>query len=910
MTFLEEVVDKALTLVPPNRLGQCLFLFPNKRAGLFFSRTLQRNPHRPDPLLVPEVATLAEWIFQYSGHQSAGWETMLLTLYRSYRELAGTHALSFELFYPNGRAILNDLMELDRGLLTQSQIKEVAMAAQSSDNQSSAFYALLDLLPKLHEHFNQALQNQNLIHEALALRRLLAQEGLLEKALDAYEAVFVCGFYPIDTAEIELFLQLRKQSSVHLLWDSDRYFIDQSEQEAGLLFKKPNLFSEEWDNMTSEIRDLDRQITLVETQGAIDQAKAMETVLRELAHNHDSAENTALILPHEALLLPLLSTIPEEFNRINITMGYPLAQSLPVTLLRNLLDLHRQIDDPAESVPFHPLYRLLKNPELAPFIHEDVHEALQHDQEAQTRSVPLSRALGWISPFEFLLTIPENPQELFDSLLKLLDALKNAMPLETENGQTDPKLELLYQVLRQIVSTSLFANAPDIHVSIKTAWLLLWESMEQGAIPFSGEPLEGLQIMGMLESRCLDFKNLIIPSFNEGIFPKGGSAFSLIPHEVRVKFNLTGHRENDAREAYHFYRLLKRCRRVWLIYDGSGRGENGTEASRFIKQIEHELTIHCPQNVLIKQPRVHTPPQICSPRIRVENNDKLRRHWQQMTFSPSAINTMLRCPLSFVYRYGLKIQEKSRDANEIDPRGIGLIAHKCLEELYHPVVGQAIDRAVIHRMLPQIPPLVARVSAEQYPGLDIHHGRPYLEGQILQELLNRFLAAQSKIAPYHLQAVEQHLSASLELDNKTRFQITGFIDRIDQTSECWRIVDYKSGTIAAADLNIKMMPEEFTFTDPFNRKSLAWQLLIYQWLFCLSRHESPEQVSCTLLSLRNPNDGFLDIKPSDKPIDRHDRFARLLKGLFSFLDDPGYIFEQTDQAQTCAHCPYKDICKR
>jgi hypothetical protein len=910
MTFLEQVIHKALAVIPQDQLGQSLFLFPNKRAGLFFSRTLQRNPDRPDPMVMPETNTLTEWVFRHSTYQPAGWETMVLTLFRCHRELAGDQAISFELFYPNAKAILNDLMELDRGLLNPAQIKELAQASQSSDNQSSAFFALLQHLPTLHERFNQALMEQNLVHEALALRLILNEPGQLEKALQDHTAVFACGFYPIDRAEIELFVRLNQAPSVHLVWDSDRYFTDQPDQEAGLLFKDSRLFSDEMDRGNSDIQDTDRHITLVETQGSVDQAKAMESVLQEMASDTSNAENTALILPQEALLLPLLSTIPAAFTRINITMGYPLAQSLPVSLLHNLHDLYRQIGDQTESVPFMPLFRLLKNPQWAPFLQAEVLAALQHDLEAQTRSVPLLKAKTWLHPYDSLLDLPQTPAELFERLLSLMDTLKGSLSTDTAGDQTDPKLELLYQIRKQIVATRRFASSPDISISMKTAWLLLWESLEQGAIPFSGEPLEGLQIMGILESRCLDFKNLIIPSCNEGVFPRGRSVFSLIPHEIRQQFKLTGHRENEAREAYHFYRLLKRSSHVWLIYDGSGRGENGTEASRYIKQIEHELTIHCPRTKLNKQPRVHTPPPICTPRIRIDNDRGLRQRWQEMTFSASAINTLLRCPLSFVYRYGLRIQEKSRPADETDPRGIGLIAHQCLEELYRPWVGKNIDRTVIHQMLPLIPSLVNRVSTEQYPGLNIRSGRPYLEGKILTELLNRILSAQSQVNPYLLHAVEQDLFGLLDLKSKTRFKLKGFIDRIDRQSDLWRIVDYKSGSVDLLDLSIKRMPEEFTLSDPFNKKSLAWQLLIYQWLFCQSLGVSPDLVTCSLLSLRSPNDGFLEFKSSDNALERHERFSFILKGFFSLLDDPGFSFEQTDQSDRCKTCPYHDVCHR
>ncbi len=910
MTLLNQLMDRALTILSPQDLGRSLFLFPSKRAALFFTRTLQQSPRCPDPLLMPEQITLSDWTIRQINCQAASWETLLLTLFKSYSALAGTSGLSFEHFYPHAQAILNDLIDIDRGLLTHRQITELAQAAQNSDSRNSSFSAVLDLLPDLHGTFSQSLLQQAQVHDALALRSMLSRKGALESAVEQYAAVFTCGFYPIDSAEIELFFRLNRHPQAHLIWDTDRYFVDQPGQEAGLFFKRPDLFPDHHETFDTDLQDRARSITLIDTQGTIDQAKALEPVFDLLRTAAEPAEEIAILLPQEGLLLPLLSAVPDCFDKINITMGYPLAQSLPVSFLHGIQDLHRQMNDTDDFIPFMPLYRLLRHPEWAPFLSPDIQTELHKARTLQCRSVRRQDARAWAGPLEPFLTPPADPRELFGLILQLLDKMKSTIPAGDEESAPAPRLELLYQIRRQVLTADRIINDPELDISIKTAWLILWECIQQGAIPFSGEPLEGLQIMGMLESRCLDFRNIVILSFNEGVYPRSRPAFSLIPGEIRKQYRIAGQREHDARDAYQFYRLLKRSRNVWLVYDGSGRNETGSEPSRFIRQIEHEFCLHCPGTTLNRASRVHTAPALIHSSLSLPNTMDFQKIWRTMSFSASAINMYLGCPLSFVLRYGLKIHEKPRAADESDPRGIGQIAHECLEQLYLPLLDQSITPELIEAMRPRLDELIKESSQKHYPGLDISRGRPYLESHIQQELLHRLLDAQKSEPPYILESVERHLHGRVELPDGSSFDLKGFVDRIDRLEDGWRIVDYKSGTLPSSELNLKEMPEEFQDNSPFNSKKLAWQLLFYQQLFCQNEPVAPEQVQCALLSLRKPADGFLGFRNADGPAELHTRFRRQLEGFFTRLNDPATLFGQTEDKAVCRNCSYQDICHR
>ncbi len=909
MSFLDRIIDTALSTLSPEDLGKSLFLFPSKRAILFFTRSLKENEKRPDPLLMPELMTLSDWIIRCGGYQPASREALLLQLYRCYRESAGATPLSFEQFYPHAQAILVDIVEIDRALLSDERIRQMATMAQSSDNQSSAFYTLLELLPALHASFCRSLLESGQVHDALALRSLLNRPETLLEQLRPYPAVFACGFYPINQAEIELFRRMHRLPQVRFIWDTDRYFIDMPDQEAGLFFTGAGDLIDPGSITENDLLERERRITLIETQGDIDQAKATAAVLSELAaENTLQADETALILPDESLLLPLLSAIPADYNKINITMGYPLSQTHLVSLLHRMQELHRHLEESDGSVPFKPLYDLLVHPEWSPFLSHQAREQLQTLLRQQSRSIRPEEAADLLGPMNHILVLPVFPDDLFGMILTVLEELKRRTDIGTHGDRAVPKLELLYQIRRQVLAVGRFAASPDIDLSIGTAWQLLWEFIDQGSIPFSGEPLEGLQIMGMLETRCLDFNNLIILSFNEGTYPRKRIDFSLIPPEIRKLFGLTGQREQDARAAYHFYRLLKRCRHSWLIYNGSGRIEKSNEASRFVKQIEHELVIHNPLSRLQIQPLVHMPPKIYRSEPSIPNHSELRKIWSNMHFSASAVNCFLKCPMMFFYRYGLRLEEKSRAEEEMDSRGIGLIAHACLETLFRPYIGRTVNRTVTTSMQEKLDDVLSEIIRKEYPGLNTDHGRPYLERRIMSTLLEQLLKAQAEEPPFRLEGVEKHFSGQFVLPDGTSFQIQGHIDRIDRLDNGWRIVDYKSGSMLSSDLSIRNMPEEFREDDPFNRKNILWQLLFYHHLFCLDETVSPGEVRCGRISLRNPSEGFMEFKES--PSELYRRFRKLLEGFFMRLTDPATVFCQTPDENTCRYCPYADICQR
>lgn len=909
MKFLHQLIETALSSLSPQDLGRSLFLFPSKRAILFFRQELKNWVNRPDLLLIPELMTLSDWVIRCGGFQTASRETLLLHLFRSYRTAAGEKALPFEQFYPHASAMLVDLTETDRALLNEEEIREMAAMAQSSDNQSSACSTLLNFFPRLHEAFRRSLRESGQVHDALAMRSLLEQPMAVETQLQDYPAVYACGFYPINRAEIELFRRMNRLPQVRFFWDGDRYFVDSPEQEAGWFFSQapdlvvPDSIGE------NDLLEGERTITLVETQGDVDQAKATTTILRELSSGSATqAVETALILPDESLLLPLLSAIPGEYEKINITMGYPLSQTLPVSFLHRLQDLHRQMEENGGTVPFKPLHELLVHPAYSSFLGTEAREKLLQFLKKQVRSVSRDEAADLLGPLKSILSPPATPGELFTMILELLDRLKSEPRDDDPRKQSAPRTELLYQVRRQTLAAARFASSPEIQLSRESAWLLLWEFIDAGFIPFSGEPLEGLQIMGMLETRCLDFQNLIILSFNEGSYPQRRLGFSLIPPEVRKRFGLTGQREQDSRAAYHFYRLLKRCRRCWLIYNGSGRIERSNEASRFVKQIEHELSLLNPKNLLKVQPFTHIPPKLSSSDLFVPNHEDLRRKWREMSFSASAVNSFLRCPMMFFYRYGLKLEERNRAVEEMDPRGIGLIAHACLEKLFRPYLGKKVDRSATRSMTARLEEVLTQASREAYPGLNSDRGRPYLERKILSRLLEQILQSQMELPPFRLEGVEKKLFGPFVLPDGSVFHLQGQMDRIDRTEEGWRIVDYKSGGLGSSDLSTQKMPSEFTPESPYNQKNLVWQLLFYQQLFCLKGESPPETVRCALFSLRNPAEGFQEVQGD--PGELHLKFKKLLQGFFTGLADPETLFSRTSDESKCRSCPYSDLCLR
>lgn len=906
--FMEKIIKLALDRIPADQLSDALFLFPSKRAVVFFNQALKNTVNRPDPFLLPAAETLSSWIIRIGGWHGATADTLLITLYHCYQQLESQHTLTFEQFYPLSRTILADLMELDKACLTDDEIRNIARNTLSSTRSDSQFNRILSMLPSLHEQFNQALLGKRTVHYPLALNTLIRSKEQIQKALERYSGIFLGGFYPIDQGEIKLFSMLMNEANVFTVWDNDRYFIENAGLEAALLFKNPVLFPQGPQAMDDDLRHRSRAITLIETQGSIAQAKAVGSILEEInTHEKSSEIESALILPHEPMLLPLLSAIPKELDQINITMGYPLSISLMVSLFSNLEQLQNQLHPSVESVDFKALHKLLTHPEWSPLIDEDRKQKLNLALSKRVRTLSRNDAMTMMGDLSSLLTPPDSAQSLCGQLLLLLEKLKDSILHE----ESPHKLELLNQIRRQVLSLERMSQNDQLNLTVRTAWQILHERLEESSLPFSGEPLLGVQIMGMLETRCLDFKNLIFLSFNEGIYPRGKSDFSLIPADLKRQYKMASYREYDALLAYNFYRLLKRSQRVWLMYDGSGRGDQGAEASRFIRQIEHELLRYSPGSRLQRQSIIQSPPPIspCAD-ITVKNNERLRQRWLKLEFSATAINTHNSCPLRFFYRYGLKMKEPARQSDAMDPLGIGQITHTCLEQLFSPFIGQTIDQKIMESMQSRVHTLVTQTSREYFPGLDVQRGRPYLESTILTELLTQVLTAQTSAKPYVLIGVENQFLGKIRLDDGTSYQIIGKFDRIDLTEEGWRIVDYKSGRMESGSLKLDDMPERYQIDSPFNKKNMAWQLLLYQWLFCQAKHISPSEVSCAVLPLRSPDEGFCHLQTTMEARELQSLFSTVLQGFFRRLSDPNTLFRQTDNTETCAFCPYRGVCHR
>ncbi|MBU0486592.1 MAG: PD-(D/E)XK nuclease family protein [Bacteroidetes bacterium] len=453
---------------------------------------------------------------------------------------------------------------------------------------------------------------------------------------------------------------------------------------------------------------------------------------------------------------------------------------------------------------------------------------------------------------------------------------------------------------------------PDWNVSFFRK--VLTTTMQGVRVPFSGEPLEGLQIMGMLESRGLDFENVILLSANEGILPTGKAHNSFIPLDIRQEFGLPAYREKDAIFAYHFYRLIQRAQKAFILYNTDiSDGMKTGEKSRFITQILHELPRYN-KDISIKESFIHAfPGEIGGTRIEevAKTPEILAKinQIEQKGYSPTSLSTYLRCNLRFYYSYILGIQEVAEIEETMDAATVGTIVHQVLETLYGSFGNTALTAAALRDAKKGISEQIESAIAEHYPGGDIAFGKNLLLRKIAEKALREFLEAEATYiedtkATIEIRELERKLIAALQVGD-VQVNIRGTVDRIDACNGNIRILDYKTGKVDPLSLKVSSITPEKKIED-FEK---AFQLMVYCWMFDKTDNT---QASAGIISFRNPSKYVLPLL-TDTPGNRVtpeslDSLEQMLFELVSEIRNPSQPFLPTTESRRCSYCPYTALC--
>jgi hypothetical protein len=953
MYFLERVAEQLYEDYGSSLNRHCL-VFPNRRAGLFLMKHLAAKAGKP--LWAPRSVTINELFTDSSGYTIASTENLVFELYRLYRTLAKTEE-TFDNFYFWGEMLLNDFDDVDKylvdaralftnisdlhaidekfGGLTPEQMEVIKQfvenfRAGSESDQKRDFEFTWALLFPLYESFRELLAGKGLAYEGMVFRgvaSLLASDTLPKGILNEYEQYHFIGFNALNNCEKKLLSSLKKSGKARFYWDIEDNIYFREDPKAGF-FIRPNIgqFGQDlrWPGETTNPGT--GNIRIIDIPSDAGQAKLLPNLLESLNIVAKAGEHhrTAVILADENLLPAVLSSIPPAVTDINVTMGYPFSMTVVYSLLRALLDLQERPYNYGNKVlyDYRKVMPVLSNPLV-------VRSAGAAAAEKAAGLIKRNAALVPATYFddnEFLSSLFKLTDDavslcnyLRSNFLTITTALSNT---DDEAAEKDPLTpEFLYRANQVLNRLEPILSDQTVTITRETFIRLADRIFREIKVPFRGEPLRGIQIMGLLESRALDFDNLIILSANEGVMPKSSAGASYIPYNLREVFGLPTINHQDSIYSYYFTRLCSRAKQMTFVYNSSAEGLRTGEMSRYLLRIKYSPDFS--PEYLSAYTRMNQRSGVPEARERTENDIvALEKRYlsgeESSSLSPSAINTWLNCSMKFYYAYVCDLREADRITAGIDPAKFGTILHEVVSKIYEPFTGQIVSSATIRKIAAEhkansaiIDDVLGRVF---YGGTGAPvTGTGLLTADIVAMYLKRVLAMDDKLAPFTMVSLEEsyrRVNSIFYGDAERSIYLGGKIDRIDERGGIRRLIDYKTGS---AGLEVKSVDDLFA-TDKNYLNDAATQTLIY--CVIMSDKEGYDRLRPVIYALRSGSgDDFDDrLTIGGIPVDDFalvsEGFTGLLKTTMTQMFDRSRPFVKTAVKVRCGYCPYKNLCQR
>lgn len=961
--FLEELAEFILSEYG-NDLSHLKIIFPNQRSAVLFTRYLSNTANKN--IWSPALYSISGFIQSQSSLLIPDRLTLLSELHKSWNEVSGQEE-SFGKFYFWGELILKDFNEIDRwlgnaddifrNLRDQKEIDEFfgdlnenelsalqsfwgSVHSHSEKSKNSAekesFIRFWKSLGNLYNIYRKRLLDQNIAYEGLIYRIVAEKNILIQDNKDEY---IFAGFNLLSTSEELIIKNYIEKYRARTYWDVDSWYMNNPEQEAGRFLReyaKDNLFTHHFPKRIPAAIQAEKSIIQYPLPSKSEQCMAAGKLIEKLLIEEGiPEEEIAVILPAEDLLFPLLNALPQAVKKINITMGYPLKHTPWFSLVEYLIQLQGNYTQSSEEIEFwySPVLGLLRHPLLSDEISITTATQLQISNRIRVETEDLNPLFNsengtlWKLIFTTCTEV-EFPQHLL-TIIKFL-----ANNFNPDQDYYDINQDFSYQLYTQVNRINDLILSDSVEPG-EQGWLPLFRQiLSQVKLPFSGEPLEGLQIMGILESRNLDYKKVIILSMEEGSFPPAAENNSFIPFNLRKAFNLPLPDLQDASYAYYFYRLLHHAEETFLFYSPSSEGLKSGERSRYILQVENELLTKSP---VIIQGKSETDAKIqIPPIINYSQHPQLLQSLRAIItkgISPSAINTLIDCKLRFAYQYLLGLKEPAEISEEIDPALFGSILHKAMDLLYNNLPEKSKGNITVNpQLLDQLNDKIESTLLEAFKSEVFEGKTPRWEGRnliiksVLEKYIKGILSIDKQNGPFTILQTEMRVEANLNVSmpilssEKTEVRIKGFIDRVDETQDGIHIIDYKTG---------RDVRDFSTISDLINPNSgktnkAALQTLIYGWMWLNSNpgyRSNSIPVATGLYLMRELYQPDFDFRLMHRPDGGKKIALKDIKPLIPELEEqltnslenlgnPDFIFTPTDDLKKCTYCPYAGICGR
>lgn len=917
-TFLDDIAEKLLERGGNDFSKTCIVL-PNRRAGVFLRDAISRQAK--GAIWAPTVLSVEDFVFSLSDMVKADQTSLLFSFYEVYRKSV-TDPQTIELFANWAPTFLSDVNELDLNLIDAQDIFAQLYSIERIKKwnpvtgEATAFQDKhLEFVKKLYPYYlelRSGLEKKQLAYQGMVFRHVAENIESIIAASD-WQTVWFAGFNALTVTEEKMMAAWLASGKAKIFWDMDTYYADDAIHEAGHYIRrftdgKSELkIDKEYVWKASRLASESKEIELIAAQRSMVQAQIAGTILRKrIDAGLSNMTNVAVVLNDEQLLMPLLSSLPEEMSGVNITMGYGLRYSQSATFVEHLFALYVRFSEHSERFYHQDVTAILSDPFFRKVVALKTQDALPLRTFYSVDELQVSDVHKMVFGKEW------NTINGFLTNLKIVLAFLGEKLSGEKDGVEREFLFLLDNLAQRLLDTTNEFAAMDSIRTLHTFWRQL---LRQQQLDFVGEPLTGLQIMGMLETRNLDFEEVIMLGVNEGNLPSNAHSNSYFTFDIRRAYGLACQNERDAVTAYHFYRLMQRAKKVHLIYDQDTDSLGGGEVSRYVKQLMLESGDNI--NITEKQVEQHLPKsgivqEIVIPKGQNEYDRLLGR--AQKGISPSAINTHRSCSLKYYFRYIAGIKEPDEYQEDMDAAKLGTAIHNTLEELYTPVIGKVITETELASMKPNVQHLLLKHFQHELKSSEPLAGANLLTFEVGITYVNRVIDHDAKCLKdgeiITIVGLERKLKKQVTLHvngEEIEVNLEGKADRLDRlTDGTIRVIDYKTGAFKKR-FNIKSM-EDFDRSDTDN----SFQMLMYLNL-------AAEELD---VSSSKPVGFYLRSQKIEHEIKVEEDKRSVVGGeLVAYSDslildelmkmfDRSESFGQTADAKRCDYCEFNGVCQR
>lgn len=921
-----------------NNLNNICIVFPNNRAALFFNKYLIQIADKT--VWTPKYTTINNFISDLSDYTLGDDISLIFELYKVYKKNLSS-VESFDSFYYWGKMILNDFNDIDKNYLSAKDIyknlkdiKEIEnyfdyltedqkqvinkfwvnFYKNKDSDQKSNFASIWGKLYNIYDGFNKVVKNKGEVYEGVIYKQLYDKIVSNSNLEINYEKIIFVGLNALNVTEQKLLDYLQKKNKAQFYWDADKYYFENEIFEAGNFIRENSKKFTPKLPLTDSIFNnfiKDKNIDVYSVSSNTGQSKIIGNILTKLANDKFDEENTAIVLADEELLIPVLNSIPDFIKNINITMGYPIKNTQSIGLVTNILKLWKEskLED-NERVYYYKNILSVLNHNLLKSNSTEINNFNDYIIDNNLIYIKSSNINFKSEALKFVFNNDLNNTELISNLILFI---KNLLETIYQNNETTNKIEkeILFNIYFTLNRLNEVIEKEKFKFDKIQTYISLINSVLNGlSIPFEGEPLRGIQVMGILETRVLDFENVIILSLNEGVLPKISVASSFIPYNLRKGFGLPTIENQDSIFSYYFYRLIQRAKNISLVYNSEQSYTNTGEVSRFLKQLEYEsgkqINYYNVENNISYDKKN---------KISVAKNQTvinvLNEYFtnNQKYLSPSAINTYLDCELKFYFNYVSKLKEPKEFIEEIDSATFGTLFHKSMELIYNPFLNKIVSKDDITEIIKSKSFIINIKTAFENEKIKIQK-QAVITFEVIKENVLQTLQKDLVYAPFKILNLEKDFKKIIDLNfnNSTKqIVIKGNIDRVDEQNRLIRIIDYKTGKAEQKTPDILSLFD----SEIENRPKAIFQTMIYAMAYKSEKKSTNIIPSVYQIKelYKEDFDYRLFIDKDVLLFDNYEKeFIEVLKNTINKIFDTKNAFKQTSIISNCKYCNYKNFC--